>query len=176
MNNLKISNLILYDPQIKIITTKSAKHFIDRSDKSVMVPILTDENEWEMWSKRDDPVLHIELGKWADIMLIAPLDANTLAKMATGVCDNLLLCTTRAWNFDKPLFFCPAMNTRMWEHPITEQQIATLKQWGHIEIKCIEKRLMCGDIGLGAMETPDNIVQTIVEFLNKFKQMSDLNN
>lgn len=120
-----------------------------------------------MWSKRADPVLHIELGKWADVMLIAPLDANTLAKMATGVCDNLLLCTTRAWNFDKPLFFCPAMNTRMWEHPITAQQIAKLTQWGHIEIKCIAKVLMCGDTGLGAMETPTNIVKTVVEFLKK---------
>lgn len=149
-----------------MIATKNAKHFIERSELPVQVTILDDQDEWQMWSKRDDPVLHIELGKWADLMLIAPLDANTLAKMATGICDNLLLCTTRAWNFDKPLFFCPAMNTRMWQHPITEQQVATLKQWGHIEIKCIAKKLMCGDTGLGAMETPANIVQTIVEHLN----------
>lgn len=151
--------------QIKVITTKNAKHFIERSELAVKVPIFDDNDEWQMWSKRDDPVLHIELGKWADVMLIAPLDANTLAKMATGVCDNLLLCTTRAWDFQKPLFFCPAMNTRMWDHPITEQQIATLRQWGHIEIKCIAKKLMCGDIGLGAMESPVNIVQTVIEFL-----------
>lgn len=150
-----------------MITTKNAKHFIERSEMPVEVPILDDDNEWQMWSKRDDPVLHIELGKWADLMLLAPLDANTLAKMATGVCDNLLLCTTRAWNFEKPLFFCPAMNTRMWEHPITNQQIEILKQWGHIEIKCIAKKLMCGDIGYGAMQTPANIVQTVVEYLNR---------
>lgn len=149
-----------------MITTKNAKHFIERSEMAVPVAILSDEDEWEMWSKRDDPVLHIELGKWADVMLIAPLDANTLAKMATGVCDNLLLCTTRAWNLEKPLFFCPAMNTRMWQHPITTQQINILKQWGHIEIKCIAKKLMCGDIGFGAMETPVNIVRTIVTHLN----------
>lgn len=133
---------------------------------SADVPILNDEDEWQMWHKRDDPVLHIDLGKWADLMLIAPLDANTLAKMATGVCDNLLLCTTRAWNLEKGLFFCPAMNTRMWEHPITQQQIDILTSWGHIEIKCISKKLMCGDIGYGAMETPKNIVQTIVKYLN----------
>lgn len=151
--------------QIKIIATKNAKHFIERSDLPVHLSILSDEDEWQMWTKRDDPVLHIELGKWADLMLIAPLDANTLAKMATGVCDNLLLCTTRAWDFTKPLFFCPAMNTRMWEHPITQQQIKILQQWGHIEIKCIAKKLMCGDTGMGAMETPTNIVQAIVEYL-----------
>lgn len=98
-------------------------------------------------------------------MLIAPLDANTLAKMATGICDNLVLCTTRAWDGEKPLFFCPAMNTRMWEHPITEEHVTKLKKWGHIEIKCIEKRLMCGDTGFGAMETPTNIVRTIVDYI-----------
>lgn len=128
-----------------------------------MAPIYTDENEWQQWSKRDDPVLHIDLGKWADLMLIAPLDANTLGKMAYGICDNLLLCTTRAWNFEKPLFFCPAMNTRMWDHPVTQQNISTLTKWGHTEIKCIEKKLMCGDTGFGAMETPTNIVRIVVD-------------
>lgn len=131
------------------------------------VTVYTDEAEWLMWQKRDDPVLHIELGKWADILVIAPLDANTLAKMASGICDNLLLCKTRAWDMTKPLFFCPAMNTRMWEHPITGEHIERLKSWGHIEIPCIAKKLMCGDIGLGAMETPQIIHEKISQFVNK---------
>lgn len=148
--------------------TNSAKHFVARSDEPLGdEPILCDLDEWQQWSKRDDPVLHIELGKWADLMLVAPLDANTLAKMATGICDNLVLCTARAWDFGKPLFFCPAMNTRMWEHPITEQHIRTLSDWGHREIKCIAKRLMCGDTGLGAMQTPEIIVENVVEFLDR---------
>lgn len=125
------------------------------------VKVFTDEDEWNMWQKRDDPVLHIELGKWADLLLIAPLDANTLAKMAGGICDNLLLCTTRAWDLNKPLYFCPAMNTRMWDHPITVKHIDTLKSWKHIEIPCIPKKLMCGDVGLGAMEIPEKIYQKI---------------
>lgn len=124
-----------------------------------------------MWTKRNDPVLHIELGKWADLMVIAPLDANTLAKMACGICDNLLLCTTRAWNFEKPLFFCSAMNTRMWEHPITKKHIDTLLSWGHIEIACISKKLMCGDTGIGAMAKPEDIFQQILIHL-KSKQLS----
>lgn len=158
----------LFHWQIKIVVTNSAKHFVARSEEPLGdEPILCDLDEWQQWSKRDDPVLHIELGKWADLMLVAPLDANTLAKMATGICDNLVLCTARAWDFGKPLFFCPAMNTRMWEHPITEQHIRTLSDWGHREIKCIAKRLMCGDTGLGAMQTPEIIVETVVEFLNR---------
>lgn len=152
--------------QIKLITTNNGKHFLERSDIPIDISIISDENEWSLWLKRDDPVLHIDLVKWADIMLIAPIDANTLAKMASGICDNLLLCVTRAWDFEKPLFFCPAMNTRMWDHPITKNHIETLKSWGHFEIKCISKKLMCGDTGLGAMETPENIIRIIMSRLN----------
>lgn len=147
--------------QIRVIVTKNSLHFINRSEIAESAEVFTDEDEWSMWQKRDDPVLHIELGKWADILVIAPLDANTLAKMAGGVCDNLLLCTTRAWDVAKPLFFCPAMNTRMWDHPITAAHIETLQSWGHTEIPCISKKLMCGDVGLGAMETPENIYRAI---------------
>lgn len=78
-----------------------------------------------------------------------------------GLCDNLLTCTTRAWDITRPLLFCPAMNTRMWEHPITAQQVATLKSWGHIEIPPISKKLMCGDTGVGAMAEVETIVEKI---------------
>lgn len=149
--------------KIQIITTEHAKHFFKESELPENVKLWSDEDEWSSWKNRGDPVLHIELGKWADLLVIAPLDANSLAKMATGICDNLLLCTTRAWNFDKPLLFCPAMNTRMWDHPITSQHISILKSWGHIEVPCVEKTLICGDTGLGAMAE----VQTIVDYVVK---------
>lgn len=147
--------------QIQIITTQHAMHFFDKTELPDNVNLLTDETEWSNWKERGDPVIHIELGKWADLLVIAPLDANSLAKMATGICDNLLLCTTRAWNFDKPLLFCPAMNTRMWNHPITAQHISILKSWGHIEVPCVEKTLICGDTGLGAMAEVETIVNSV---------------
>lgn len=150
-----------------MITTGHATHFFNTDEIPNQVKLYGDDDEWSMWTKRGDPVLHIELGKWADLMVIAPLDANTLAKMAQGICDNLLLCTTRAWNMEKPLFFCPAMNTRMWLHPITCQQIDTLTQWGHIEVACIEKELMCGDTGLGAMAKPADIFQQVLIYLKR---------
>lgn len=149
--------------KIQIITTEHAKHFFEESELPENVKLWSDADEWSSWKNRGDPVLHIELGKWADLLVIAPLDANSLAKMATGICDNLLLCTTRAWNFDKPLLFCPAMNTRMWDHPITSQHISILKSWGHIEVPCVAKTLICGDTGLGAMAE----VQTIVDYVVK---------
>ena len=87
----------------------------------------SDALEWEAWQGRGDPVLHIELRKWAELMVIAPLSANSLAKLAGGLCDNLLTCTARAWDTKKPLLFCPAMNTLMYEHPLTAIHIASLK-------------------------------------------------
>lgn len=68
--------------RIKIIATERAKHFFDGADIPENVPVLTDADEWQAWQGRGDPVLHIDLTKWADVMVIAPMDANTLAKTA----------------------------------------------------------------------------------------------
>ena len=88
-----------------------------------------------MWNKRTDPVLHIDLRKWANAFLIAPLSANSLAKISNGLCDNLLTLVCRCWDMRKdeserlriPLIVCPAMNSLMWDHPITMKQIEVLK-------------------------------------------------
>jgi phosphopantothenoylcysteine decarboxylase len=68
------------------------------------------------------------LRKWADSLLIAPLDANTLAKVANGFCDNLVSSLIRAWDQKKPLYFAPAMNTAMWDNPLTYQHLKVLKE------------------------------------------------
>lgn len=81
--------------------------------------VFTDREEWTMWQKVGDPVLHIDLSQWADLVLLAPASADILAKIKSGISDTLLLSTLRAWNFQKPCIFCPAMNTMMWEHPVT---------------------------------------------------------
>nr|XP_033776844.1 phosphopantothenoylcysteine decarboxylase isoform X2 [Geotrypetes seraphini] len=119
------------------------------------------------WKQRTDPVLHIELRRWADLLLMAPLDANTLAKISSGICDNLLTCVVRAWDLRRPVLFCPAMNTAMWEHPITAQQVAKLKEFGYTEIPCIQKRLVCGDEGYGAMAEVWTIVEKVKEVLER---------
>ena len=76
--------------------------------------------------QRGDSVLHIELRKWADILVIAPLDANTLAKLAVGLCDNCLTCVWRAWDPARAVGLAPAMNTLMWEHPFTRRHLRSL--------------------------------------------------
>ncbi|XP_041442646.1 phosphopantothenoylcysteine decarboxylase [Xenopus laevis] len=151
--------------QVQVVSTEKAKHFYNVQD--IAVPLCSDQDEWTMWTKRSDPVLHIELRRWADLMLLAPLDANTLGKISSGICDNLLTCVVRAWDLQKPLLFCPAMNTAMWNHPITEQQILHLRSFGYTEIPCIAKKLMCGDEGLGAMAEVSTILEKVKEVLKE---------
>ncbi|KAK7115442.1 phosphopantothenoylcysteine decarboxylase-like [Littorina saxatilis] len=154
-------------PEIQLITTEHSRHFFDLTQ--VKCPVFKDENEWENWTSVKDPVLHIELRRWADVMVIAPLDANTLAKISNGICDNLLTCVVRAWDLERPLLFAPAMNTHMWNHPLTAQQITTLKTFGYMEIPCISKKLACGDTGMGAMAEVSTIVAQVEQMLSKVK-------
>ncbi|XP_011946186.1 PREDICTED: phosphopantothenoylcysteine decarboxylase isoform X1 [Cercocebus atys] len=149
--------------EVAVVTTERAKHFYSPQD--IPVTLYSDADEWEMWKSRSDPVLHIDLRRWADLLLVAPLDANTLGKVASGICDNLLTCVIRAWDRSKPLLFCPAMNTAMWEHPITAQQVDQLKAFGYVEIPCVAKKLVCGDEGLGAMAEVGTIVDKVKEVL-----------
>jgi phosphopantothenoylcysteine decarboxylase len=177
--------------QVKVVATKSSLYFFDpaaldgiEGQRNHDVVIL-DEDEWpgERW-QRGDPVLHIELRRWADIFLIAPLDANTLAKLALGICDNCLTCVWRAWDRNRPVVLAPAMNTLMWEHPATGRHLRQVaadldmepvdsldlhelvtwinKQAGKLRIvPPISKRLACDDVGLGAMAGVVDIVSTV---------------
>ncbi|KAM4826464.1 phosphopantothenoylcysteine decarboxylase isoform 3-T4 [Thomomys bottae] len=76
-------------------------------------------------------------------------------------------CVIRAWDRSKPLLFCPAMNTAMWQHPITAQQVGQLKAFGYQEIPCVAKKLVCGDEGLGAMAEVDTIVDKVKEVISQ---------
>ncbi|KAG0213880.1 hypothetical protein BGX28_003304 [Mortierella sp. GBA30] len=110
--------------EIKVVTTNAALHFFKPAD--VLSEVLTDQDEWNAWGKMSDPVMHIELRNWADMFIICPLDANTLAKLAQGLCDNLITCILRAWDDSRPVIVCPAMNTNMWNHKFTAIHLATL--------------------------------------------------
>lgn len=79
-----------------------------------------------------------------------------------GICDSLLTCVVRAWDIQKPLLFCPAMNTRMYNHPITEQQLEILTSWGYYMVPSINKMLFCGETGIGAMAEIDTIVRHVI--------------
>jgi phosphopantothenoylcysteine decarboxylase len=159
--------LMQHQVHVRVVVTAHACHFFDQEEvRALGVEILTDQSEWSAWKSLSDPVLHIELRKWADLMLIAPLDANTMAKMAAGMCDNLLTCVVRAWDMRKPLLICPAMNTVMWEHPATQQHLSQLSEWGYRQIPPVVKQLACGDYGCGGMADVQTIVQTVLTVLS----------
>jgi phosphopantothenoylcysteine synthetase/decarboxylase len=88
--------------------------------------VYSDSNEWS-WKKIGDTVLHIDLKDWADVLVIAPLSANTLTKMAVGICDNLLTSLYYAWPKDKNIVVAPAMNTDMWNNPLTDKHLKELR-------------------------------------------------
>lgn len=124
-----------------------------------------DSDEWLSYGN-NGAVLHIDLVKWADALVVAPLSANTLAKLANGLCDNLLTCVARAWDFNKPFIVAPAMNTNMWNHPITQDHIEKIKKWGIKVINPVEKKLFCGDVGVGAMEDVEKITNELKKILD----------
>jgi phosphopantothenoylcysteine decarboxylase len=90
-------------------------------------------------------------------VLFLPGAANTLAKVANGLCDNLLTCVVRAWDWSKPLLLAPAMNTLMWDSPFTEQHLAACRRLGAMVVPPVAKRLACGDVGAGAMAAPADV-------------------
>ncbi|KAI8924317.1 flavoprotein [Entophlyctis helioformis] len=144
--------------EVKVVATKPALHFFNADDLGPATPLLTDDDEWAMWTKMSDPVLHIELRNWADVFVVAPLDANTMAKAANGLCDNLLTCVLRAWDQSKPVVICPAMNTHMWTHPLTARHLSLLQNdLGYIVVDPVSKLLACGDLGMGGMAAPADI-------------------
>ena len=161
---------------IRVVVTEPSLHFFNLDEVKAKLPsndaIIRDADEWAAWKVIGDPVVHIDLRSWADIGVIAPLDANTLGKIANGLCDNLVTCVLRAWDMSKPLLYAPAMNVHMWDHPLTNRSIAVLQDLGYIQIGPISKKLACGDIGMGAMAEVDQIVASIAEQLQKRKPQS----
>ncbi|KAK8580904.1 hypothetical protein V6N13_143961 [Hibiscus sabdariffa] len=159
--------------EVKAVATKASLHFIDRASLPKDLKLYTDEEEWSSWGKIGDSVLHIDLRRWADIMVITPLSANTLGKIAGGLCDNLLTCVIRAWDYSKPMFVAPAMNTFMWSNPFTEKHLMTIDELGISLIPPVSKLLACGDYGNGAMAEPSQIHSTVRLFLEPRTQPSD---
>lgn len=157
-----------FGANVKIASTFHAHPFIQTEQPLPPNTVVhTDSEEWSSWNILGDPVLHIELRKWAHLLLIAPLSANTLAKLATGLCDNLITCVARAWRVPHAGMFlvAPAMNSEMWLHPVTGAHLQTLKQWGVRVIPPVEKVLACGDVGIGGMERPENIAAIVTNLM-----------
>ncbi|KDN48332.1 hypothetical protein RSAG8_02924, partial [Rhizoctonia solani AG-8 WAC10335] len=162
---LIVQKLLTYDKvKVEVVATDAALKFIRPDNiEAVGSRVWTDSGDWSAWKKAGDPILHIELRRWADVVLVAPCSANTLAKIASGLCDNLATCVLRALAPSTPTFVFPAMNTHMYKHPLTARHLDTIKDIiGYTVVGPIGKALACGDIGMGAMTEWSEIVQLVV--------------
>lgn len=162
---LKLHQSLSEIGEVTVVATNSALNFLPEEDRDFV--ILTDNDEWNTWNE-DQSVLHIDLRRNSSVLVIAPLDANTLAKMANGICDNLLTSVIRAWDLNRPIVLAPSMNTYMWEHPVTQEHIEKISNWftdgwsSNLSIvQPVEKKLVCGDVGIGAMADIQDIVNSV---------------
>ncbi|GAA5954249.1 hypothetical protein JCM21900_005221 [Sporobolomyces salmonicolor] len=166
---LIVRELLKYEQvDVQVVATKSALHFFDaqliEAEHGGRVKVWTDAEEWAGWNRIGDPVLHIELRRWADLVLVAPCSANTLAKLTHGICDGVLTSLLRALPSFVPVHLFPAMNTHMFSHPLTAKQLAFVKaELGYTVHGPIAKTLACGDVGMGAMTEWSAIVQLVVD-------------
>tara|TARA_B100000953_G_scaffold178593_1_gene147117 strand:- start:19067 stop:20269 length:1203 start_codon:yes stop_codon:yes gene_type:complete len=150
--------------QVRVVMTPAAKDFItpltlSTLSKNEVYSSFTEE-EGELWNN------HVELGLWADIMLIAPATANTLSKMAAGNSDNFLLATYVSAKC--PVYFAPAMDLDMYKHPSTKNNFETLKSFGNFMIPAGTGELASGLSGEGRMAEPEEIFQFLEDHLSAF--------
>ncbi len=141
--------------EVKVIMTPSAQDFVSKLTLSTLSknPVLIDMFDEHTWSN------HVMLGRWADVMIIAPLSCNTLAKMANGICDNLLMATY--FSGICPVVVAPAMDEDMWKHPSCQQNINKIISFGNQVIPVEKGELASGLFGDGRMAEPESIIEFI---------------
>lgn len=164
-----VRGLVKKGANVKVIMTKHAKEFITPltmatlSKNPILVEFYNPENgDWNS---------HVSLGLWADLYLIAPATANTMAKMANGIADNLLLTTYLSAKC--PVMFAPTMDLDMYKHPATKRNIETLKSYGNIVIEPESGELASGLVGEGRMEEPEVMVDFIENFFTQKKKLEN---
>lgn len=150
--------LIKAGAEVQVLMTESATKFITPLTISTLSkrPVYTSVVAEESWNN------HVELGLWADAMLIAPTTATTLGKLANGICDSMIVATYLSARC--PVFFAPAMDLDMWVHPATQQNVKKLQSYGNHLIPVEHGELASGLVGNGRMAEPETIVQVLSDF------------
>ena len=158
-----VRNFIKAGAEVKVVMTPASKEFVTPltlstlSKNPVHSTFFEQSEENELWNS------HVDLGLWADLMVLAPLTANTMAKMSEGICDNLLLATYLSAK--STVYFAPAMDLDMYKHPTTAKNIATLEARGNVFIPPAFGELASGLEGEGRMAEPDEILSFIENHL-----------
>ena len=162
-----IRGLIKKGAEVQVVITPAGKEFITPITLSALTskPVVS-----EFFAQRDGTWnSHVDLGLWADAMVIAPATASTIGKMANGIADNMLITTYLSMK--APVFVAPAMDLDMFAHPSTQKNLDTLRSYGNHIIEPGEGELASHLVGKGRMEEPEKIVEVLENF---FKQQQDL--
>jgi len=148
--------------KVKTILTKRAKEFVT----PLSVTSLSQEKVYDdLFSVEDETEMdHISLSRWSDVILVAPITANTISKLSVGSSNDLASAVILA--SDKDIFLAPAMNVRMWEHPSTKENLNKLKNFGYKVIGPETGDMACGEFGEGKMTEPDEIIKEIEKYFN----------
>jgi len=154
---LLVRLLVKQGAEVRVVMTPSAKDFVSplvlsTLSKNNVIIELVEGNEWSN---------HVMLGRWADVFVIAPLSCNTMARMAHGLCDNILLAVYLSVTC--PVVVAPAMDEDMWHHPSTQKNISLLKEYGNNIIQVENGELASGLFGEGRMAEPEDILVYLIE-------------
>ncbi|GET22971.1 hypothetical protein JCM18694_32170 [Prolixibacter denitrificans] len=160
-----LRGLVKEGAEVQVVMTPSAKEFITPLTLSALSnkPVVS-----EFFSSEDGTWhSHVDMGIWADLMLVAPATASTMGKMAHGIADTLLVTTYMSAKC--PVMVAPAMDLDMFKHPSNQQSIEILKSYGNLIIDPGSGELASGLVGKGRMEEPEVIVEKVIAFFNKKK-------
>jgi phosphopantothenoylcysteine decarboxylase/phosphopantothenate--cysteine ligase len=162
---LLVRLLVKTGAEVKVIMTPAATDFVSKLTLSTLSknPVLIDLFDEQAWAN------HVELGRWADVMVVAPLSCNTLSKMANGGCDNLLMAVYLSATC--PVVIAPAMDEDMWHHSVTKENIHRVQEHGCKLIPVEAGELASGLIGEGRMAEPENILQYLQTFFDEKKEL-----
>jgi len=162
-----LRGLVKEGAEVQVVMTPAAKEFITPVTMSALSgkPVASDffsanDGTWHS---------HVDMGQWADLMLIAPATASTLGKMAHGICDNLLITTYLSAKCQ--VMIAPAMDLDMFRHPSTQSNLEILRSYGNLIIESGEGVLASGLHGKGRMEEPETILEEVVKFFDQKKKM-----
>ncbi|MGB0862942.1 MAG: bifunctional phosphopantothenoylcysteine decarboxylase/phosphopantothenate--cysteine ligase CoaBC [Saprospiraceae bacterium] len=153
--------LIKQGAEVQVLMTPAATSFITPLTLSTLSkrPVIHEISSEEGWNN------HVDMGLWADAMIVAPTTATTISKMANGICDNVIVATYLSARC--PVFFAPAMDLDMWVHPATLQNVSKLTSYGNHLIPVGHGELASGLVGAGRMAEPENIVAYVNDFFEK---------
>lgn len=158
------NQLVKRGDEVRVVMTESATHFVGPLSFEALTghPVMLDTFATGQGSDGVSAIEHISWAKWAQIAILAPLTANTLARLACGLADDALSTVWMALPASVPSLLCPAMNTAMWEQPVVARNRRWLGELGrHTLIPPTHKRLACGDVGVGGLAEVDTILDAI---------------